>query len=403
MKIAFIDAKLNLKSGGGSNQLLHLMASKLSALGHHITVITLSPSINAYPDGLPYGVIAEGPITNRLQRKYGLALNKILRKYEDRFDIFHLWDSRFLLDGAVYKRCGGKIPIIAHLNSYSFCSRLDIINTECYKSCGIIAKVRHRPENLRRKLLLSPFRVLECCLEVLMLNQIDAFIAVSPAVAEIYLWQNIDEKKIFVIPPAVDYENLSSQKHSNTPQAAFNGQYNILYVGRLSAEKGVDVLISALPMLKFPFSLHIVGDGPQKLALEQYSKQLGLSNNITFHGWIPSEMVVDWYLSSQIFVHPARWPEPFGMTVLDAMTLGIPVVAADSGGPPWTLQGTGLTFKPDDSQDLAEKINQIQSNPSLAASLAHKAQKRAREFDYKKVLPRLISVYTKVIESTKTK
>jgi len=402
LNITFIDSKLNLITGGGSNHSLNLVASKLTHLGHRVTLITLSPFLNSYPDNLPYPVIDEGPLSNLLNRQYGLATRRILRKYENEVDVYHLWDPRFLLDAAMYRKYGGKTPVVAYLNSYSFCSNLSLINTECYKRCGLFLRVRHRPENPLRKIMLLPFRTLERCLECQLLNYLDAFIAASPAVAEIYSWQNIDQSKVYVIPPALDYESLSNQKH-NTPQAVPNGRYNILYAGFLRAEKGVDILISAISEIEFPVSLHIIGDGPQRNNLEQYSRRLGLSGKIEFHGWMPFSSLVDWYLNSQLFVHPARWPEPFGRTVLDAMALGLPVVAADSGGPPWILQGTGLTFKPSDSQDLAEKINQLYINPSLAASLAMRAEKRAEDFDFNKTMPQLLKLYAGMIEAAKQK
>jgi len=262
-------------------------------------------------------------------------------------------------------------------------------------------RVQHRPENRARKALLLPFHALEYCLEIMMLNQVDAFIAISPAVAEIYSWRKIDQKKIFVIPPAIDYEYLRNLKQNHTYQPSSNGRYDVLYVGRLCPEKGVDILIDAVSRLEFPLTLHIVGDGPQKNSLEQFSKQLGLSDQVIFHGWMSYDEVVNFYLSSQLFVHPGRWPEPLGRAVLDAMALELPVIAADSGGPPWALQDTWLTFRPGDSEDLADKIRAIHGNPSLAADLARRAEDRVKHFDHEKTMPELLKVYTGLIEATK--
>ncbi len=395
LKIAFIDSKLNLKTGGGSNYSLHLVASKLVSLGHEVMVITLFPELNAYPENLPYPVVSEGLVTNHFDKKYRLAFHRALHKYENQFDIFHLWEPWLILDAAIYRGLGGKTPVVAYLNNYSFCTNLSIIDTDCYKRCGLIRQLQHQPGKPVKKALLLPFRALERSVEILMLDRVDAFIAISPAVAEIYSWHNIDQKKILVIPPAIDYEHLHNRIHL----LYSNEQYNILFVGRLSPEKGVDVLIDAVPRLEFPLRLHIVGDGPHRNELERLAEKLGVADRVIFHGWVPYEGVVNFYLTSQLFVHPARWPEPLGRTVLDAMAFRMPIIVADSGGPPWALQGSGLTFKPGDTEELVEKIRLIHRSPDLAADLTMRAAERVKDFDYRRMITRLLEVYTTVIEA----
>jgi starch synthase len=236
------------------------------------------------------------------------------------------------------------------------------------------------------------------------LKHVDAFTAISPAVAEIYTRHKIDNNKIFIAPAGIDHKYLSNLKNnfSCQPQIAGN-PYTILYVGRLSQEKGVDLLINAIRKLEFQVKVHIVGDGPKIDDLKKLSYELGLSECIVFHGWLPYDKVIDVYSGSQLFIHPARWPEPLGRTILDAMAIGVPVIAADSGGPPWALSGTGLTFVPGDTDDLVKKINTVYRNTSLAVNLAVRAQERAKYFDYNKTIPELLDVYNGVIEKAMTK
>jgi glycosyltransferase involved in cell wall biosynthesis len=85
------------------------------------------------------------------------------------------------------------------------------------------------------------------------------------------------------------------------------------------------------------------------------------------------------------------------LTILEAAALGVPVIVADSGGPPWALQGSGLTFKTRDVHDLVAKLKLLHANPSLAGDLSDKAQDRAKEFDYRRVTPTLVEVYENVI------
>jgi glycosyltransferase involved in cell wall biosynthesis len=403
LRIAFIDSKLNLERGGGSNYSLDLVAAQLANLGHQVMVITLCPSLNAYPENLPYTVVGEGLFSNRFDKKYRLAFLKALYKYESKVDVYHLWEPWLVLGAALYRRLGGKIPIVTYLNNYSFCTNLNVIDNECVEHCGLGRQIRHQRVNPVKKALLLPFHVTEYCLGAITMDKVDAFIAISPAVAEIYSRQHVSRSKIFIIPPALDQEYLRDLSQGRVSRPASSGGYNILYVGRLCPEKGIDTLIEAVSRLEFPLRLHVVGDGYQKGDLEQLSSRLGLSDRVIFHGWMPFDKVVDFYLNSQLFVHPARWPEPLGRTVLDAMALKVPVIAADSGGPPWVLQDAGLTFRPGDSEGLADKIRLVHGTPSLAADLATKGAERVKDFDYRKAIPDILQVYHSVIEAAKRK
>jgi glycosyltransferase involved in cell wall biosynthesis len=231
-----------------------------------------------------------------------------------------------------------------------------------------------------------------------MSNHVDAFLPVTDDMAKIYSWQHLDWRKMRVIPAPIDYQYLRRSTETRASEPLCNRRYNILYVGRLSPEKGVDILINAVARLDFPASLHIAGDGPQRKELELLAKNLKISDRVTFHGWVPHEKVPDFYLSSQLFVHPARWPEVFCLTVLEAMTLGTPVIVADYGDVDSELKGAGLTFKRADVEDLVQKIRLVYENPSLANAMVEKAQEMAKDFDYKKAVLRLLEVYRDVIK-----
>lgn len=401
MKIAFVDSRLNLKNGGGSNHSLHITASQLTRLGHEVVVLTLLPHLNAFPDHLPYRVISNGLALNRFDRKYRLAFMRALHRYESHADIFHLWEPWLCACAGLYRMMGGKVPMVTYLNNYHFCSSLGSMDTMCSVNCGLIQQVHHRPENVARKLLSLPFRAAEHWLEKLAINSTDAFIAISPATADIYASHGFDPRKIKVIPPAIDYESLHRlrQHHESRPWQR-EDVFNVLFVGRLTREKGVDLLLDAVATLRFAVSLDIVGDGPEKEFLQRLSQEVGLSKLVRFHGWIPSDRLPEFYLRSNVFVHPGRWPEPLGRTILDAMAFGVPVLVSNTGGPPWAIDGAGLVFHPGSVEDLAQKIELLHSNPSMAAVLAARATERAKDFDYGKAIPKLLDLYGSIARSS---
>ena len=401
MKIAIIDNKLNLETGGGSNNHLHLIASELVKLGYDVSVITLDLSRTSCPDDLPYPVINEGLNKSRFDRNYRLVLQKALRKYEGKFDIYHIWNPNLLLGGAFYRWCGGKVPVVVNLIGFHFCPAANRMDINCCMHCGFWQRIMHRNESPAKKVLMAPFYALSCALEFLLLNHVDATLPVTQDMAKVYSRHHLDVGKMTVIPVPIPYEYLSGLRRNQRSEASGGEAYNILYAGRLRPSKGVDILIKAIPKLDFNVRLHIAGDGVQRSELELLVKNLGISDRVIFHGWVNHEDVADLYLSSQLFVHPARWPEVFCLSVVEAMALGVPVVVSDYGNIAPQLGGAALPFKRTDVEDLVEKIKLVHSDPSLANSLVEKAQEKAKEFDYRGVISRLTEVYRTTLEGAK--
>ena len=158
-------------------------------------------------------------------------------------------------------------------------------------------------------------------------------------------------------------------------------------VGRLQRWKGMHVLLSALPkVLKSHPNLHclIVGgthDGEPcyKAELDALALGLGIEKRICFAGL--QQNVADWMQAMDVVVH-ASDREPFGIVVLEAMALGKPVIAGDSGGPTEIIKHAvnGLLSPFGDSERLAENILRILDQPEFAQSLGAAAWKTARQF-----------------------
>lgn len=104
----------------------------------------------------------------------------------------------------------------------------------------------------------------------------------------------------------------------------------IAYSGRLSKEKGVDVLVRALGRMPESYRLVLVGEGPQRDELRQLVGELGLSERVYFAGFLrdPNTVVG----AADIVVVPSLWYEAFGRVVVEAMALGVPVLASRIGG-----------------------------------------------------------------------
>lgn len=170
---------------------------------------------------------------------------------------------------------------------------------------------------------------------------------------------------------------------------------HVVYAGRLSSEKGVETLIAAarlLPQLQFL----IAGDGPIRKELEGIAPE-----NVTFVGWLNKTQLSDFYSKARLAVVPSRWLEPFGLVVTDAMSNGLPVVAARIGGPAEIVEEgvTGFFFQPGNSMDLAEKINNLWTIPDLCQQIGQAGREKVIQVYTEDIyFKRLLAVYNKAIE-----
>ena len=143
-----------------------------------------------------------------------------------------------------------------------------------------------------------------------------------------------------------------------------------LFTGRLSPEKGVDVLLRALGRLRdrgTAASLRIVGDGPERPRLEALAGSLGLDRAVEFVGRVPSSEVERELAPAWALVAPSTWAEPLGLTALEAVVRGVPVVASATGGLAETVRPgvNGLLFANGDVEGLAERLAEVASGSAF--------------------------------------
>lgn len=171
----------------------------------------------------------------------------------------------------------------------------------------------------------------------------------------------------------------------------------VLFVGQLIRGKGVDLMLSAFKQIRVPFQAIIVGDGNARGALEDQCRELGLSGLVRFAGWTANSEMAGYYAAATLAVVPSRWPEPFGMTGLEAMGHGRPVIAFRAGGiPDWLNDGvTGFMADEQDTAALARLIEKLLENPAMARSMGEAGRQRLiREFNFENYLVRLETLLT---------
>lgn len=153
----------------------------------------------------------------------------------------------------------------------------------------------------------------------------------------------------------------------------------LVFVGRLVTTKGVHLLLEACRTLwqqKRSFELFVIGDGPERAALEAFSREWQLTSNVHFLGRLPQSQIYEILAKSNSVIVPSLGGEVFGMVVAENMLRGIPVVASDLGAFVEVLGDAGLSFKTGDSDDLARQIGLLLDNPSLSNQMSVAAHRR---------------------------
>lgn len=160
----------------------------------------------------------------------------------------------------------------------------------------------------------------------------------------------------------------------------------LIFVGRLVSDKGADLLIEALAALRAA-GLHpkltVVGDGPEKSALQVQAESLGVDEQVTFLGQQTGAALVGLLNSHRIIVIPSRWKEPFGLVALEGIASGCVVVGADSGGLPGAIGPCGLLHAPNNAASLATALARLITDEAACERLrigatAHLAAHSAR-------------------------
>jgi len=190
--------------------------------------------------------------------------------------------------------------------------------------------------------------------------------------------------KVHYVPNAIDLSELPSRGVK-----LFSRQ--VVYVGRFSWEKGVDVLIRAIAKLP---STHLVliGEGPEEARLKRMADGLP---NVHFMGSMAREEALTYVKGSDLLVQPSR-REGLSTAVLEAMAMGVPVIASSVGGNLDLIKPreTGLLVPPGDVDRLASTIHEALQDPELLREMALRAKaKVAEEYSWSKVLERYLSLY----------
>lgn len=227
----------------------------------------------------------------------------------------------------------------------------------------------------------------------------DKVIAVSKSIAEETIaYCHLPRRRVVTIHNGIDLAGFTDLRGDEE-----NENHTLLSVGRLSWRKGYKYLIDAMPSVlsEYPDAkLLLLGYGEQRKPLQQNVKKLGIESSVLFLDKVSTERLHSLYHEAEVYVQPSLY-EPFGITILEAMSMKKPIVATRVGGFPEiiTNEVEGLLVEPGNSLNLAEAIINLLSDSSYRRRLSCNARRRVeREFTWEAIAKKTIELYRNLLD-----
>lgn len=335
----------------------------------------------------------EGSLTRKFNAFWGGIYN--FRSYyqmrllirEERPDVAHVHSLYPMFSPSILRACKSeRVPVVMTVHNWiltcpTWCH---LYNGKVCEACTHGHEYRCILKNCRRNMpesIAYGLRSMAATWLRLFHDNVDRFLVLTPFGQEKLLAAGYHQDQIAIVPNPVCVPESCA-----TPS---KGRY-VAFAGRLSPEKGLDILLAAAraePAITFK----IAGSGP---ILAQ--ARANAPKNVEFLGRLEPEALPEFYRKARVVVVPSTWYEGFGLVAADAMALGLPVIASRIGGLSNVVddQVTGLLFEPRNVSQLRRHVRDIWHHPEIADRMGSAArQKVIREYSEDAYFSNLMAVY----------
>jgi glycosyltransferase involved in cell wall biosynthesis len=364
-------------SVGGLGRHTYELVKALSRLGIHVDLVLpfedyeYIPGVNFHIALLAkimsiYKIFKKSDFSDLYENLYkqidSYTKNSVLMGKKEQFDVIQANDWLTARAGIELKKITGK-PLIVTIHS-----------TEYDRTIG------HPWEEIVRE-------------ETYAVNNADIVVAVSERLKDqLVKLYGVPADKIVVIHNAIDKSRFDSHKISKRSKV-------VLYVGRLSLQKGIDNLIHAFKIVSEHDKdalLYIVGEGPEMKHLIELSIDLGLSDKVIFFGRVSEEDMENFYSLASVFVMPSV-SEPFGITALEAVASKTPTIVSLQSGASEILKNV---FKVDfwDSQQIADLIIGLFKYRAVGEVMSNEAYSELTDITWENSAKKFIDVYNRLVK-----
>jgi len=276
--------------------------------------------------------------------------------------------------------------------------KLNLPLANSFHTLGRVKDLTRRPDD-------APEGVIRTLTEEEVIARSDCVVASTPYEFDDLLDHYMaDPARLCTSPPGIRHEVFKpGDKEEARRWTGLNGHPIVLFVGRIQPLKGVDVAVSALPLLAAtPVPAHLViiggpsgGSGPDELTrLRQLAVDIGVDDRVHFIPPVAREQLASFYQAADALIMPSR-SESFGMVAAEAQSCGVPVIAAAVGGLSYIIEDgkSGILVDGHDPTDYAGAIDEVLGNRELAASLSAAAIKHSERFSWDATVSRLLELY----------
>ena len=380
MKIVKLTSFFHPVKGGMENH-LYYEGLELLKLGHSVTVLT-----------------SDFTRSERIKEKRanvdGMEVRRILTwfRFGNFTPIFHILRFAKEIFGLDYD--------ILHIHSYRQFHNLGVFMAKLRGKKVILST--HWPEypkEIRGSFLHLMTKLIDYTIGPVILKFADALVVQTEAEKQWLINKfNIEETKIAIIPPGL--HNFYLDKRSKTEfrkQHKIKEKYIVLAIGRLHKSKGLDKLIWIANKFENTKFVFIGPDHGHRAELEKFVKELKVENKILFAGEVTEEEKLNALASCDVLVMPSDY-EAFGISLIEAMAQGKPVIANNSGGMPSVVGNRGYVFN--DLNELSSQLKLLLADKNLRERLGKEGKKYAETLVWVELTKKLENLYMTLLKSS---
>lgn len=376
---------------GGIARVVHDLAQKIGQKGHEVHVITCwEPNTQEYEidDHVivhrvhVYNINTINFIDWVMHLNFAMLEEAIkLINNTGKFDLVHAHDWIVAYASRVIKQ-SYDMPLVCTIHA-----------TECGRNQGIHDGMQRYINDMEWWLTYESWQVI--CNSFYMKNELN------------HIFQ-LPMDKINVVPNGVNREKFVELKRDYEFRRNFasDNEKVIFFVGRIVNEKGIHVLLDAVPkILQYYNDIKIIiaGKGPQLDELRWKADDMGIGHKVYFTGYISDHDLEKLYKCADIAVFPSIY-EPFGVVALEAMAASVPVVVTDTGGLNEIVEHTndGMKAYTGNANSLADCIIALLYHPELYDKIKENAMNKVKTvYNWDIIAQQTLSIYQDVLESTK--
>jgi glycosyltransferase involved in cell wall biosynthesis len=386
---------------GGSEKYYFELAELLKNNGHEVAFFSMENNKNIKTECKEYFVPnidlnSKNPF-KALNVIYSKTNRKIMDKAIEEFkpDIVHINNFQRQLSASIIKPIKSRnIPIVftAH-DMQAICPNIVMLDgklelcEDCTGGKYVNCTKKKCIKNSKLKSILGSIEGYYYRIKKIY-KQLDCIITPSYFYKDKLIKDGIDKNKIIAIHNCIDIDKYSVKQKSD-------GKY-VLYIGRLSREKGIIDLVEAFSNIDMG-KLYIAGDGEEKERIERLVNEKNISERVELVGFIAQDKVNEYISNATVVALPSKWYENCPYSALETIAIGKPIIGSDLGGIPELVEHdvNGLIYK--NQQELETYLKKVLEDKEYCEKLERGAERLRQQYSKENYYEEIMKIYQNLV------